>query len=300
MESILIGATRHMDVLYEKLYNQFKQLENQGLQLKIEKNLAGKFTFLACCFNNEKKKHFKNHFRNNISNVICELILNHWEKLILENIISDAYYYFNLDERKVILANAIKQLGEEKIEGYVKQYAGKTQGIRTDRKSKILKELNEYLDTSNYIVIDGFIRFRLKEYISELYEAAEQAVDNFLMEREYEEFIQLLKYFVDIQDPAINCINVTLTSDGMFTLYDEKGNIIDNDYLKGYIIELIASEINYEDFLISSLVTIAPNKIVFHFQPDKKHKNTLETIEKVFTDRVAYCEGCTLCKKVNQ
>lgn len=292
-ESIFIGATRHMDVLYKRLHEELKPLENEGLQVSLEKNPDGKFSFLACNFSalqaHRQRKQIRTVYLNNVANAICEIILNHWEKVILENIIRESYYYFSPEERDIILSYALEYIsGDNPARGNI--YYKK-------RKERILDELSEFLNTNNYIVIDGFIRFRLKDYVNELYEAAEQAVDEFLMEREYKEFIQLLKYFVDIQEPRVDCVNVLINANGVFELYDEKGELIDNGLMEDFMIEFISSEINYEDVLISSLVTIAPNEIIFHFEPTKKQKVTVDTISKVFSGKVKYCKGCSFCQK---
>jgi hypothetical protein len=41
------------------------------------------------------------------------------------------------------------------------------------------------------------------------------------MEREYKEFIRLLRYFVDIQDPKFDTIHVIVGFDGKYALFDE-------------------------------------------------------------------------------
>ncbi len=295
-ESIFIGATRHMDILHDRLHEQLKSLVNEGLQVRMEESPDGKFTFVACNFiglgAGQKRKYVRTVCMDNVANTICEIILNHWEKVILENLIKETFYYFNAEERNTILSHALEHISNKDEAVYIT--------YRHQRKKKILSELSEFLSTNNYIVIDGFIRFRLKDYVNELYEVAEQAVDEFLMEREYREFIQLLKYFVDIQDPRVSCVNVTMDADGVFKLYDENGELIDNNNMEEFMIEFISSEINYEDLLISSLVTVAPSEIVFHFQPKKNQKVTVETIKKVFPGKVRYCSGCPLCDKGKQ
>lgn len=289
-ESIFIGATRYVDVLHERLCEELKPLERHGFQVSLEKKPDGKIRFVACNFIAfSTKEHMRTVYLSNVANAICETILNHWEKVILENIIRESYYYFNADERETILSNALEHISGDELSG--------GDFYRRKRKNRILNELSEFLNGNNYIVIDGFIRFRLKDYVNELYEVVEQAVDNFLMEREYREFVQLLKYFVDVQEPRVNSVNVIMNSDGVFELYDENEELIDNNQMEEFMIEFISSEINYEDLLISSLVTIAPNEIIFHFKPDKKQKVAMDTINKVFAGKVKYCEGCPLCQK---
>ena len=43
----------------------------------------------------------------------------------------------------------------------------------------------DYFDNSNSIILDGFVNFRLKDYIKDLEEIVDKAVDDFLTDREY-------------------------------------------------------------------------------------------------------------------
>jgi hypothetical protein len=48
--------------------------------------------------------------------------------------------------------------------------------------------------------LDGFLSFRLKEYRGRLAEVVDKAVDEYMMDMEYKEFIRVLRYFVDVQE----------------------------------------------------------------------------------------------------
>lgn len=287
-ESIVIGATRYVDALYERLSKEFDPLRKEGLRFSLKKNPAGKFTFLNCNFWHPRSGGNNQLLLDNVARAICETILDHWERVLLEEIIRETYYYFDPEDRNVILNNALDRIsGRELPEDKLPRYR---------HRQKILNELENFLHSSNHIVIDGFIRFRLKDYLHDLYEAVEDAVDDFLLDKEYKEFVQLLKYFVDIQDSRTERVDVVLGRDGKYNIYDEKGNSLENE-MEVILPDIVSSEVNCEDLLISSLVTIAPAKIVFHFQTDNKYKATVETITNVFSGRVEQCDGCSLCRE---
>ncbi|MGI6093735.1 MAG: sporulation protein YtxC, partial [Negativicutes bacterium] len=71
---------------------------------------------------------------------------------------------------------------------------------------------------------------------------------------------------------------------------------IKNNYLENFIVES-ASEINYEDLLITSLISIAPYNIMLHNHDINSSQNVVVTIKNVFEGRVALCEGCHICKE---
>ena len=158
----------------------------------------------------------------------------------------------------------------------------------------------DYLSQNNCINIDGFINFRLQDYIEDLNKVIEQAVDELLLEKEYQEFIMLLKYFVDIQEPRLEKVHVLLLPSGSFQLFDDQNKFINNECLEGCMVEMIDNEINYEDLLISALITIAPREIVVHIPERAKVYNIIKTLQGVFGERLVICNGCTRCSSKNR
>ena len=116
------------------------------------------------------------------------------------------------------------------------------------------------------------------------------------MEREYNEFIKLLKYFVDIQEPKFENIHVIASKGCGYALFDENCKEITNECIKEYVTEISKGEINYDDLLVSSLITLAPKKITVHCIGNFKNKELLETIKNIFTGNVVICKSCKLCK----
>ena len=59
--------------------------------------------------------------------------------------------------------------------------------------------------------------------------------------------------------------------------------------------EITEGEINYDDLLVSSLITLAPRKVVIHSIGHFRNKELMETIKNVFYGRVIICQGCDVC-----
>ncbi|KJS66506.1 MAG: hypothetical protein JL50_11825 [Peptococcaceae bacterium BICA1-7] len=294
LQCISIGASTHIELVRGRLASDLKKLEGCGMKLRIEENPAGKYTFLSCSVSGdngfqESDEEALSLFKAYIADVLADLIILKWQKAFLLDIIRENYYYFGEAERSTIFDNALRYLEDFTGQGML--------GMR--KKRRILARIRDFLNSGNLIVVDGFIRFRMKDYIRELQEAADKAVDDFLMDKEYQEFIQLLKYFVDIQDSRTDLINVVMKPNGSFMLYDGQNRAVNSTYLEGFIVDLIESEINYEDLLISALITIAPREIVFHSGKSEGPQSTLETIKSIFSNRVTLCRGCDLCTVQN-
>jgi putative sporulation protein YtxC len=272
--------------------------QNDGIRIDCEQTPTGGLTFLGYNIadygnSNYSEEETRVIFKHYIANVVSDLILNNWERVLLLDIIRQNYYYFTPDEQQMIFQISLKNLnhGLEANDDTFVEYLS--------RKSLVLQKLLEYLQSNDRLIIEGFIKFRLKDYLQELYSIADKAVDEYMMEKEYKEFIRLLKYFVEIQEPRLELVHVLLQPSGCFKLLDGNKKNISSDYLDGFIIESEEPEINYEDLLVSALITIAPTTIVLHFQTNRYAMKATETIKSVFGDRVTYCEGCSICTTTN-
>ncbi len=296
LASFSIGAAENIDYVKEKLNQEFNLLENDGIKIRCDEEKKGNYVFLEYniadyggCSYSEDDTH--NIFKHYVANAVSDIILNTWEKRLLDEIIQQNFYYFTKEEQREIFELASQQLS------FLPGLDSEVVAGQLNRKSLVLRRLLEYLNSNHDIVIEGFIKFRLREYLDELTKVAEKAADDFMLEKEYREFVRLLKYFVDIQEPRLEVVQVLVMPSGMFKLLDETNRNINSEYLDGFIVELGESELNYEDLLISALITIAPTTVILHCSEQDVLTNSLDTIVSVFGDRVHYCTGCDLCQQ---
>ena len=114
----------------------------------------------------------------------------------------------------------------------------------------------------------------------------------------FRSFIKLLKYFVDIQESKVKEVNILIEKDGNYYLRDEEGN----NLVESMMIELpdvkFDSIENQEELIISIMISSAPKKVIIHCVQHCKNKELIETISKVFTDKVQYCDDCNECQKI--
>jgi putative sporulation protein YtxC len=282
---ICIGSSEHIDFIRNKLELECKLLQAEGVVLTINEAALGGYTFWEIELGPHKNRTGLEEgtvfsFRYSLAKFLTEYIFANYEQQLVGNLVKNHYYYFNQDEQAFILDKSLEILRE---------------GNSLRRKNGVLQLVFEYLEEHKLLIIDGFVRFRLKGYLEDLAEVVDQAVDEFLMEKEYNDFIRLLKYFVDIQDPKVERVNVLIQPNGFFQLYDGQDNIIKSDYLESFIIELADNELNYEDLLISTLITLAPRQIILHLPDAAAIRGTVSTIESVFEERVVICSGCGKC-----
>ncbi len=275
LELISIGTYTNPTLLFNRLNDELKVLQSQGYSLNIDIDKVGKYTFMDCFFP-----------KTSIANCLAEIIIEEWETLLIGKIIREKFYYYNEEEKEAILNKTKKMLNPAGLNSYHQH----------QRKEKVMQRILEYLELSKNLIVEGFISFRLKDYQEELELIVNTAVDELLMEKEYQEFIRLLKYFVEIQEPRIEKVQIVFKNNGKFSLLDEKDKPIKHECLDGLMIDLIENEINYEDLLISALITLAPQGLILHKESEVESNETIKTIEKVFGNRVIICSGCSKCE----
>lgn len=293
MQFLCIGVNGGAEEVMQHIRNELRQLKNDKINYTVNEINSDGSTSIICTVNDgryyrEKSMESYKALKAYISNALADYIIRQYEERLLVRIINSNFCYFNAAERREILARTLNIIRNED-----KVFINSLFQIR--RRNVIIRRLMDYFDNSNNIILDGFVNFRLKEYIKDLEDVVDKAVDDFLTDREYKEFIRLLRYFVDIQEPKIDTIHVIAGYDNRYILLDENKKEITNECIHEYVNEISEGEINYDDLLVSSLITFAPKKIVIHSSGQIRNKEIMETVKNVFSGRVVICQGCDIC-----
>ena len=138
--------------------------------------------------------------------------------------------------------------------------------------------------------------FRLREYLKILERTAQKLLELHETEQEYKEFISLLKYFVTVQEERPRLTHLVIDEQCIYTLLDEKKQDITEKSIREFVYPLDATHENYDDLLLSVLITLAPRKLIVHRPENMQNKDLLDTIVSVFSN-VEFCEYCELCSK---
>jgi putative sporulation protein YtxC len=293
MQFLCIGVNGSTDEVMQHINEELRQLKNKKISYSINEINSEGSASIICTINDgrfyrEKSLESYKILRTYISNALADYIIRQYEEKLITRIINSNFCYFNAAEKKEILQRALSIIRNED-----KTFINSLFQIR--RRNVIVRRLMDYFDNSNSIILDGFVNFRLKDYIKDLEEIVDKAVDDFLMDREYREFIRLLRYFVEIQEPKIDTVHVIVNYDNRYMLLDGSKREITNKCIREYVNEITEGEINYDDLLVSSLITLAPRKVVIHSIGHFRNKELMETIKNVFYGRVIICQGCDVC-----
>ncbi|KAB3529823.1 putative sporulation protein YtxC [Alkaliphilus serpentinus] len=296
MNLLSIIVEEDLEFLKEKLNKQIQSFINEDIQLEeniinVDSAFNISYSVKIESIKNYPVSDFVNLFKYCIANALWEYIQHHEEPKLIKKILDDEFYYFEVAERAEIERIAIDILNSDNDVDVA------INGDKFSRKAKIIKDLLEYFRDSNEIHLKGFITFRLKDYFIDLEDTLERAIEDFLMDREYNEFIKLLKYFVDIQESKIDLVHVVMDEeDHKYKLYDNHNKPIDNNCFNEIAKELTDyNHLTYEDILISTLITMAPSIIYIHKVSSIQQPEMIKTIAKVFTTKVKLCNGCDWC-----
>ncbi|SHH79846.1 putative sporulation protein YtxC [Caloranaerobacter azorensis DSM 13643] len=294
MNLLIIGFKEKLEKITEILDERLCSFEKEKIHIdkKIEK--IGDINFITYSIENGgevKHKNIKNIFNYYVAEAITDIVINIYQEKIIDRLIYDKYYYLSFEDKKIIKSRVVDYLNRNE---YVLQ-----EGImpQISKKTKILKTIMDFLDESDSLIIDGLVNFRLKFFTELIEEALEKNIEDFFVEKEYREFIRVLQYFVELQESKVELVNIIFKSDGTYQLFDKKMNLIDNDIFQELAEEISENEMNYDDLLISSLITIAPKKIIIHIEKSIQDREIIKVIKNVFQNKVSVCSGCRLCLK---
>ena len=244
-------------------------------------------------FSENQFKHYKNiiihyvgndfpSFYSKISSILSFLVIDELEEDFLKHILLQNYFYFNSQEREQILSFCFDIFAEDYINCF-------------DKKFQILYNgFYDFINDNKVLYLDGFIYFRLKEYFSILDDTVNNAVNHFLIEKEYLEFVSLLKLYINSQDSKCELVHLIYSSSESILL-DKDKNIIapDSDIFNAKYLSDISFSSN--DFTLNSLLNLVPKKIYIHLI-DNKIDEFIQTLELVFENRVNLCTDCNICE----
>lgn len=245
------------------------------------------------CFSTNEFKHYKNiiihytgkdenDFYSKISTLLSFLVIDELEESLLNNLILHNYFYFDSNERKKILEICF-DINSENFSSIF------------DKKFDCLYNcFYEYIYSNKSLVLNGFINFRLKQYMSILDESVNEAVNHFIIEKEYLEFISLLKLYINSQKSNCDLVHIVFSSSDSILL-DEHKNIIlvsDKMFKAKYLSDISFSS---NDYTLNSLITLLPKNIYIHLI-DGYIDEFINTLQLVFENRVHLCTDCSICE----
>jgi putative sporulation protein YtxC len=219
-------------------------------------------------------------FYNKLATILAYLVIDHFENDIIKNILVSNYFYFDNDEFTKILSMCEENLCDEEFSFQNRQMA-------------LFDAFYDYITTHHSIVLNGFINFRLYNYRYLLENLINLSVNEFIIEREYLEFISLLKLYVTSQPPLFGTVHIVCHNSEILLL-DENLSLIKldkNDLNAKYLSDVSFSD---NDFVLNNLLKLLPQKIYIHLS-SSIDLNFINTLKLVFDKRFEVCTDCNIC-----
>ncbi|WP_234119128.1 putative sporulation protein YtxC [Clostridium hydrogenum] len=282
LETIVCG--NKSDSIINNINSIVCNFEKNNIRMGMSESIDNNIHFVnVICRDEDYNENIENKFYYYLSEVLYKYTATEFCSKKLENKLKSTYFFLGDDEIKDVKHNCIQTM--------LKDIPVNDNGIYfINRKNQIIQKINDCIKENHEININGFVTFRTKEIENEFDVIIDKIVENYMVEKEYDEFIKLLKYFVDIQESKIDELNIYVDKYGNYLLKDKYGKDIENKIIEGLCDVKTTGAVSIDDILISGLITLSPKKIIIHSRDNFKNKELIETIEKVFESKVAFCD----------
>lgn len=232
----------------------------------------------------------RKEWRESVYAVLADYILDYYEEELLRRMVrKDKCYSTEEGEELLTYCRQLESVSDMVSAGKDEQLHG-----RVRRRGLLLQDLSACLEQESLLHVDGFLRFRLGKYGTELKDMLEYASDEYMMDQQYKEFISLLRYFVYIQESKIPVAHIMHKNQNEFMLLNDQLKPINTEQLDTtFRVEFLDKDYNLEDLIVSTLITIAPERIVIHTR--EPELPVIKTISQIFEDRCEVCGYCRIC-----
>lgn len=216
-------------------------------------------------------------FLNKISTLLSYCVIDFYEPVFIKNLINTNYFYFSTEDKKQIYNLCLTNV----------DFSNSIAMLNI-----ISNAFCDYFSDNKYVILDGFVHFKLGEYVKILDSIVDMCVNKFIIDREYNEFISLLKTYIQTTPSSADIIHLIYKNHDSILLDSSKQLIKFNDELinKKYLSDISFSS---NDFALNTLLTLLPRKLYIHLIDEED--DFIDTLKLIFDNRVFICTDCNLC-----
>lgn len=207
--------------------------------------------------------------------LLADIIVENLQIRHMVRLLKQKYYFLPEKEQCDILVRALKKLwyGASGQKNQVTM-------CKVDVKQRLSDTLRQ--NEAGTIMLEGFMRFRMKDYLDAWEKELSWCVEDHIRKKEYAEFVEILRLFVRIRIPRVRQVHLCVDGDGEYVLLDERLCLLQSRFIGGHS--------DKDDALLSALVNIAPLSIIVHNKERFWDARIIETIKDVFGTRVEFSE----------
>lgn len=219
-------------------------------------------------------------FYDKVSSILTDTILTFFEEKLLKRTLEYNYFYFTVPEKQKILSFARDFIDSDTIS-------------KEDNYFSIYYSVLDYIKQNKSFVLDGFVNFRLQNYMNNLDYIIDISVNKFLIEKEYDEFVNLLKLYISLSQPKSSLIHLIYYKDEIILLDSDKKIIKTDDSILNakYLSDI---DFSSNDYALNTLLNLLPKKLIIHLVY-RKEDEFINTLKIIFQDRIQFCTDCKIC-----
>lgn len=288
LNTFSVASTRALNSIRNFVDREIGKWQKQGVRVDVRESSSGGSLILHCLpsgqgyHNSSNQVHRK--IKSSIANGLSDIIIDEYEKFLVVKLIDANYAYFSEKDRALLKAKALRVLNNGRGNGYSVK--------RSQRKSRVWAKLSEYLEREDQIILEGFITFRLKDYLEDLFDFVDHMVREHLINREYREFLRLLRHFMSRQKYSVPVINIHRDPQGGYKLLDAQLEPVRGDMGVFRSRNTDGSGPEMDDLVVSAVVTLAPGRIVWHGAIE--NSSCFDLLSDLFNQDIEVCTGCSL------
>ncbi len=221
-------------------------------------------------------------FYDKISSILTDTIIYFYQRKLLKRILEYNYFYFNSLEKKKIIEFAMSFIESDII-------------TEEDNFFAVYTSVLDYIKTNKSIVLEGFVNFRLSNYMKNLDYIIDIAVNKFITDKEYLEFVNMLKLYITLT-PSKASLTHLVYFGGESILLDKDKKIIpldDDSFNMKYLSDISFSS---NDYALNALLSMPPKKLVIHLMDKNSNDEFINTLKLIFENKYEICSSCELCR----
>ena len=216
---------------------------------------------------------FDDNSLDTVSFLLTELVKNDFLCQYADSIIDTNYCNIDKNDKDIVISDILRCADSHKISVLIR----------------------DFINENMHIHLGGFVLFRMKEYLSDFEDEIDFAIDEYMQQKRYQDFINFLKFFIDIQEPTVDKINLVIEKNGDYRLLDADGVPISKDILDSTYCEISTLEEDDGYIMLNDLISLAPKSITVHCGYSGENYDTIKIINEIFDGRVDVCHHCKIC-----
>ena len=224
----------------------------------------------------------KELFYTKLATILSYLVIDCFETNIIKTILHSNYFYFEDYEFTKILNLCEENLCES------------VEFSLPNRQLLLFDIFYQYISNNHSIVLAGFINFRLNKYRKLLEDLIDLSVNEFIIEREYLEFVSLLRIYINSQPSTNIPVHIISLGNDILLLDNNMQKIsVDKNLLKAKYLSDVSFSNN--DYVLNTLLTLLPQKIYLHLVSPSNNSDFINTLKLIFENRIEICYDCNIC-----